>query len=126
MATRRVKIEARMGVPCRKKLLPGRDHVVDGVFHGLVGKIRATALRRHEASLALVTLECVLVQRILALREPRRPGCFVAELRSAGDARATSSQITPILCSMSRLAEMAGLLDLLLSVLRIGAYRIVF
>ena len=39
----------------------------------------------HEARLALVTLDRVLVQRVGALRDARRPGGLVAELRCAGD-----------------------------------------
>ena len=54
-------------------------------MHRLVRQIRASALRGHEARLALVTLERVLVQRVGALREPFCPRGFVAELRCSRD-----------------------------------------
>src|SRR5512139_1022826 len=60
--------------------LPGRDDVVHGVDHGLVGQVGAAALRGHVAGLALEAFDRVLVQRVRALRDARRPGRLVTEL----------------------------------------------
>ena len=66
-------------------LFRGGDHIVHRGFHVGIG-CRGTAFRRHHTGLALEALDGVLVQRIRALRDARRPCGLVAELGRAGDA----------------------------------------
>src|SRR5689334_13767514 len=50
-----------------------RDHVVDRGRDLAVRQVNPAALRRHDALLALEALERVLMQRVDALRDTRRP-----------------------------------------------------
>ena len=74
----------------RPRLLVHLHHVVDGLFDQIVGQVRAAALGRHDAALALETLEGMPVQRRFALGDTRRPDGLVADLGCAGDAGAVA------------------------------------
>src|SRR3954469_5582751 len=69
-------------------LLRLRDHVVDGGLHVGVGERGVAALGRHHSLLAREALECMLIERRLALRNARTPVRLVAHLGCTGDTRA--------------------------------------
>ena len=68
--------------------------VFDRRLDGVVGEVKPSALRRHETGGSLEALDCVQLERLRSLRDTRRPGRPVADLRGprqagavAGDAR---------------------------------------
>ncbi len=67
-------------------LFRARDHVVDGVDHGLIREIDAAAFRWHEPRVALEAFDPVLVECRLALRDSWTPCCGIAKFRRTGNA----------------------------------------
>ena len=60
------------------------DHVIDGCLHRIVREIRAATFGRHHASVAHVAFDGVLVERVVALSNARRPCGGVTHLGCTG------------------------------------------